>query len=78
MRTSKVIKKFGTWAVTRYGVESLTHFYPIEKSRVNEKHNDGTYAWEDHMVQKNWVNMEDFTTAINYAREYFKPKKVKC
>jgi hypothetical protein len=71
MRTHKIIKEFGTWAVTTYGVESLQFpfSYAIKKDRINE--NENGYTWEKHMEQKNWVNINDFKTAMNFAREYF-------
>ena len=31
--TSKVVKRFGQWVVTSYGVECLDHYYPIEAYR---------------------------------------------
>jgi hypothetical protein len=77
MRTSKIIKEFGTWAVTIYGVESLQFpfSYPIKKDRINE--NEGGYTWEKHMSQKDWVNMKDFKQAIDFAREYFSKNNVR-
>src|SRR5436189_5844099 len=33
---SPVIRRFGTWAVTTYGVECLVTYYPIRLSRVEE------------------------------------------
>jgi len=58
-------------------VESLTHLYSIEKERIiTENHFDEPgYSWEMHMVQKNWVNMQDFREAIGFAREYFSTLK---
>lgn len=66
---SKIIEQFGTWAVTKYGVECLTAYYPIEKSRLNEQ------DWVYHMAGKSWVNMQDFKAALEYAQHAYKPKK---
>lgn len=67
------IRNFGSWAVTKSGVESLTHSYLIEKVRIINE--EAGYTWEEHMSQKNWVNMQDFRAAIEFAREYFKTVK---
>jgi hypothetical protein len=72
MRTSRAIKQFGTWAVTTYGVESLTMHYPIARDRLNEC--EAEYTWEQHMADKNWVNMDDFREAMDFARKHFKTK----
>jgi hypothetical protein len=74
MRTAKIIKSFGSWAVTRYGVESTTTLYPISKDRVHEENSHG-YTWEKHMSQKNWVKMNEFNDAIRYARELWPEQK---
>lgn len=60
---SPILRQFGTWAVTRYGVECLTFYYPIEQERVNET------DWTQHMAEKNWVNPSDFNAALDYARQ---------
>ena len=63
---SPIIKRYGTWAVTTYGVECLSTSYPIEMSRVDE------LDWLDHMRGKNWTNMPDFSGALSHARELSK------
>jgi len=70
MRTLRTIKQFESWAVTAYGVESLTTHYPIARDRLNEC--EAEYTWEQHMADKNWVNMKDFHEAMNFARRHFK------
>lgn len=65
---SPIIKRFGTWAVTTYGLECLAIQYEIELERVDEE------DWIDHMRRKTWVNMADFEKALSFARE-FKSKK---
>lgn len=65
-----IIKRFGTWAVTEYGVECLATYYAIEKDRLEEQ------DWERHVNGKAWVEWWDFARAIRFARRYFsKPKK---
>ncbi|WP_181357759.1 TIR domain-containing protein [Stenomitos frigidus] len=61
-----IIKHYGTWAVTTYGVECLSTYYSIEMSRVDE------LDWLDHMQSKIWTNMPDFAGALSYARELSK------
>ena len=58
---SPVIKRYGTWAVTTWGVECLSTYYPIAMSRINE------LDWLDHMEDKNWTNMTDFAGALSYS-----------
>ena len=66
---SPIIKRYGTWAVTTYGVECLSTNYPIEMDRVDEQ------DWLDHMRGKSWPIMPDFATALSYARELKKMKQ---
>lgn len=66
---SPIIKRFGTWAVTTYGVECLTQQYFFELERVEEP------DWIEHMQGKTWVNMSDFTLALLYARQLNKVKQ---
>ena len=67
-RVSTIIKKFGKWAVTVYGVECLVRYYPIKKSRLNE-------SWVEHMTEKRWMtpqDLSDLESALNYAKARFK------
>lgn len=66
---SPILKIFGTWAVTSYGIESLTQYYPIDKERIHE------LDWVHHLNGKRWVNISDFTDALIYARNHFAKKK---
>lgn len=59
---SPIHKVFGTWAATSYGVECLVRYYPIERARLNDP------DWPYHMSGKAWVNMGDFSAALDYAR----------
>jgi len=65
-RISQLIKQFGHWAVTDWGVELLSDYYPIEKTRVHLSN------WEEHIGEKNWCDDEmlaDFCAAIEFARD---------
>lgn len=60
---SPVIERFGTWAVTTYGVECLQHYYPIAFDRVDEG------DWLSHMAAKTWPNIADLSQALSRARQ---------
>jgi hypothetical protein len=66
---SPLIERFGTWAVTTYGVECLERYYPIEFKRVDES------DWLDHMNGKTWVNIGDFAEALCYARQLYEMRQ---
>lgn len=71
IEVSPIIKRFGTWAVTTYGVECLSDKYDFSMDRVDEP------DWLDHMREtKNWVNMRDFEAALSYARELKKTQPI--
>lgn len=67
---SPILRRFGTWAVTEYGVECLTSSYPIEKDRLGES------DWLPHVGQKPWVVYEDFRDALYFAKKTFGNKSV--
>lgn len=60
---SPIVKRFGTWAVTTYGVECLANNYFFEMERADEE------DWLNHMQDKTWIIMSDFSSALSYARE---------
>jgi hypothetical protein len=62
-----IIRAFGQWAVTQFGVENLRGpcNYDIGKAAV------GHPWWSDHMADKNWVNKADFGAALSFARRHF-------
>jgi hypothetical protein len=62
---SPIIERFGTWAVTTYGIECLERYYPIEFEQVDES------DWLDHMKGKTWVDIGDFAEALFYARQLY-------
>jgi hypothetical protein len=59
------------WSVTGYGVEARDGTYPIPKKQLWER--NGSHGWEEHMAEKNWVDMRDFLAALSWARKYFTP-----
>ena len=62
-----VIRCFGQWAVTEYGLENLSgpDSYEIDKAALHHA------WWSEHMAEKNWVNRADFDAALDFAREHF-------
>jgi hypothetical protein len=67
----KIIKSFGHWAITNYGIECLTQFYPIEKKRISQK---GRENWISHIRRKDFLQHFTFEQAFDFALEYFKAK----
>lgn len=66
-----IIRRFGTWAVTEYGVECLTTHYAIEKARLKEP------DWLRHLIGKTWTVAADVSDALDFAREHFaRPKAI--
>ena len=61
---SPIVRVFSAWAVTSYGLECLTTYYPIEKRRLDED------DWLEHMRGKVWVAMGHFQEALQFARKY--------
>jgi hypothetical protein len=63
----KIIRRFGQWAVTRFGVENMEGpcLYDICVAAL------GNAWWSDHMREKNWVNGTDFDAALDFARKHF-------
>lgn len=54
------------WAVTAYGLECRDGTYYIEKQRLM-KDIHKQYGWIGHMADKNWIDLEDFTTGYLIA-----------
>lgn len=71
-RESSVIRKFGQWVVTRYGVECSQAYYPIPAKRLFPDYDH--YPIEKHLAGKNWVDMHSLHMALAFAREYFGPQ----
>ncbi len=62
-----IIRAFGTWAVTEFGLENLSGpcSYDIGKAAL------GAPWWSDHMREKTWVNGADFDAALDFGRRHF-------
>lgn len=70
IKRKEIIKQFGSWAVTRYGLQSLSFHYAIEATRLWESHTSGRgWTWESHMKGKRWVVQGDFLAGLKAARE---------
>ena len=68
------------WAVTEHGVECLDGSYCCEAKRLSEHLPD--HSWCEHMAEKDWVDIDDFTTAwlvaIALYGTRFKPAQVRA
>ncbi len=64
VKPKEIIQQFGSWAVTKYGIECLSWHYPIEKKRLHEHH------WLQHMKDKAWVRVDDFRRCLDAGRIY--------
>ena len=62
---SEIIRRFGQWAVTTKGVESLVIGYTITIDRLTET------DWVSHMSEKMWVVIDEFEAAFQFAKEYY-------
>lgn len=54
------------WAVTAYGIEARDGKYFIAGNRAWE--DTSGHGWIEHMAEKEWVDMDDFTEALRLAR----------
>lgn len=70
-KQSSVVKSFGQWVVTGYGLECSEQNYPIPKDRLGI-HDE--YPIDQHMLEKNWVDPIAFKKALVFARQYFLAK----
>ncbi len=66
---SPIIQRFGNWALTIYGIESLETTYAIKFSRVDES------DWLNHMANKEWVKMSEFVAVLKAARVFLYYRK---
>lgn len=64
-----IIKQFGTWATTDFGIECLVLRYPISKEQLTEK------TWPLHMSSKYWVDMNDFLKCFYFGRQHHYPNQ---
>ena len=64
--STRIFKQFGTWAVTNTGIDCLVYPYWVMKARLDEPH------WVQHMSDKTWCDVEDFTACLEAGRQYHK------
>lgn len=62
-----IIAQFGSWAVTPFGVECLTHAYQIQWDSLTDTVTDDEY-WLRHLSKKEWVDLHDFIEAVRQGR----------
>lgn len=66
----KKVADFGQWSVYEWGIEGklpegcVGRTYDITKKQLAS--NDD---WVRHMSEKNWVNLGEFTQALNYCKK---------
>jgi hypothetical protein len=68
-----IVKQFGTWAVTEYGLECLPTYYPIAKKDLRD-----TWNLLLHMSNKgndSYGNLCDFVPALEAAQRHHYPKQ---
>jgi hypothetical protein len=65
-RLSKTIWRGRQWAATAYGVEQRNGTYQIQRTRLWK--DDDTWSWVQHMAEKGWCDLADFTEALRIAR----------
>lgn len=56
----EILMFFGVFGVTHKGIECLNHDYFIETKHSTKD------QWMSHMGEKNWVNMNDLSLALDY------------
>lgn len=66
---SKIWWQGRQWAVTEHGVEKRDGTYHFEAARLNETRpgNPHILDWPAHMVEKEWLDFDDFLTAFLIA-----------
>ena len=66
-----LLQRFGDWVITTEGIDNLAISYPIEKERFDEKLG-GHESWIEHMEEKEWCNMSDFSNALMTGKKFVK------
>ena len=61
------------WAVTSAGIEARDGKYFIAGNRAWEETNG--HGWIEHIAEKDWADIHDFTEALRLARAQW-PKKM--
>lgn len=65
------IERFGDWIVDENGLYNETLDYLIEAKRMGETRDGRISDWALHMIEKTWVDPEDFVPALKHALERF-------
>lgn len=64
----KLLYQNQQWAVTKYGLECRTMYYPIPRKRLHERTHDNFPFWLDHVgFGKGWVDVDLFWDAFQRA-----------
>ena len=69
----EIVKDFGQWKVHRWGLAAASSdvpyfVYDISKERLND-------GWEYHLSKKNWIDLDSFKKAYEFAKEYYSKAK---
>ena len=48
-----ILERQGRWAITEFGIECLSVYYPIFRDRIRET------DWVKHISEKSWVTEDD-------------------
>ena len=59
----EIIERHEIWAICNDGIYSLYIPYIIEKNRLYED------DWIDHLSEKTWVSINDFSRALSRAKK---------
>lgn len=63
---SPIVRRIGGWAITRYGIEKLYEYYPIERHRIHAEDD-----WVQHLAEKVSIcpqSLADFTALHDIVR----------
>jgi hypothetical protein len=65
------MKRIGDWVVDATGLYNETMDYLIPAKGLCEARDCGVSEWAQHMIEKTWVEPEDFVPALRYALDQF-------
>jgi hypothetical protein len=65
-------KSFGDWIVDERGLYNEEMDYLVEANRICEEREAGTPKWALQLIEKTWVEPEDFVPALKFALEHFR------
>ncbi len=69
----KIVKDFGQWKVHSWGLAAMSpgmpyFVYDISRHRLND-------GWEHHLSFKEWVDLDSFKKAYEFAKQYYDGEK---